>query len=391
MMNRAFALFVVALLLTSVGALALGPASHEYIGREAVRTAPDSPYKTLALANLDDYLAGSESSDIAVIFYFSSFEKDYSGTHNWEFCNKMLNECAEIDNGVDLNRQRAYAAGCFAHLAADSYSHNTLVPRYLGNFVVMDEASLHPMVEETLDKYYYDTVPGLQDDVDKMVDKSADFIPMLICANGGSDSIGGIQIKTLLEIHRQAIIGGNYYQKGYGSQADAAPAGSKVYVFWKMFKFVNKPFATYLIKIDNPDEVKREVTNRIQLTLSATPPKQFDPTGSTALKNANVIPSYIQLAVSGLTAILMLWFARRKRWTLAVAGLAAIASAFFMWYMGFLGILFVWAIFYFASFPYLVWIAISKFGLRRPMTRFQWFVIIFNVVVDLIVLWISFI
>lgn len=375
-MSKKFFLLFLLLLVPVVSAF--DPITHFYVGEIAVQTAPDSTYKSLAIAHLNTYLMGSEANDISVIFYFSSFQ-NYQSTHNWDYCEKMLNTCAQTDD------EKAFALGCLAHLAADSVSHNTYVPYYLNKYKTFDEASLHPMVEEALGKQISAEHPEIQGEIDDAFKNYYNYEGLITCANGG-DSIGGLKIHDLLTVHRNAL--SDFYAKGYGAGAENAPFGTKIYVFWNLFQFVNKPFAKYVIKIDNRDITEKTSIFRIQQTLAASPDKQYDPSDSEALRNANKLSGIIQLFISGITALTFLWLGRKKRWTLLVSGASAIISALVMWYMGFLGILAIWMVLWVVSWPIVAYAVYRKYKQRKPLNTFLWFMIIINILGCLLLGWI---
>ena len=390
-MKKHFLFFILFLILTANVVLAFGPATHYYITKKAVETAPDTPNRQIALRHLNAYLAGSEHPDISVIFYFTSFES-YTFTHNWEYCNKMLTECAEDEE------DKAFALGCFAHLAADSYAHNTFVPYYIAKYSLMDEPSLHPIVEEALDKKYYAENPDLQNQVNNMLNGYEKYARLITCT-AKTDEIGGLKISNLMAIHKGAL--SDFYDKGYGAQNEyfgvEKPAGyTRIAVFWKLFKFVNTPIAKYVITLDNTEQVESEAIVRIQNTLSGSPDTQYDPSGAIPLRKANTTPRIIQSVLSVLIVIIMFFIVRVKFmsklrfWGWVLSGIISLLVAVVLYYMGFLGVLllvfFMWL---------LSWIVVAvsllKILVRKEVpNKFFIGVIIFNIIIDLFILWVKY-
>ena len=334
-------------------ATAFDPPTHFLLTKEAVTEAPDGPYKQIAMNNLPYYLAGSEANDITVLFYFGTY-KAYTSTHNWEYCQKMLKDCAPTE------QTKAFALGCFAHLSADSYSHNVFVPNAIKQYTFLDEASLHPMVEEALGEHYLALNPTLQAQVNKMLDVYTDpAVAKEIQCTIGSDSIGGVKITDLMAIHKSAL--GDFTNKAYGAALDynttsaGASSISKLSIFWGMFKFVNKPVAKYVLNVGDTNVIESNVKQRIQDSLAGTPDTQYDPSGSNNLSTANYTPQVVQVVLIIILASLVLLFLTPQLDNLldslgkayAISSFIALLMAFAIYYAGLLGffltIFFVWS------------------------------------------------
>lgn len=119
----AAAIAVVLLLILPEPALAWGPATHVYVGRQLLDMLHllPGPIAELLRAYPQSFLYGSIAADI-------SFAKKYVPVgrhcHYWHVGEEIL---AAADN----DRLRAVGYGYLAHLAADTIAHNYFVPRQL--------------------------------------------------------------------------------------------------------------------------------------------------------------------------------------------------------------------------------------------------------------------
>lgn len=123
-MNKVIFLALALLLFIGVEpAFAWGPLTHLYLGQQILwkhAMLPGALY--LLLKNYrEDFLYGNVSADIIIGKQLVAFERH---CHNWAVGRRFL-ENAEDD------RQRAFAYGYLAHLAADTVAHNHFIPKYL--------------------------------------------------------------------------------------------------------------------------------------------------------------------------------------------------------------------------------------------------------------------
>lgn len=123
-MNRLILLVAALILFVGVEpAFAWGPLTHLYLGQQILwkhAMLPASLYLLLKRYR-KDFLYGNVSADIILGKQLVAFERH---CHNWKVGRQFL-ENAEDD------RQRAFAYGYLAHLAADTVAHNHFIPKYL--------------------------------------------------------------------------------------------------------------------------------------------------------------------------------------------------------------------------------------------------------------------
>jgi len=186
-------LFVSILLIGNVSALF--PISHKYVFDEVMKSNIDSNFFNIAKKYPDLVFAGSELSDVSVLFYYSNqadsgLGRRYLTTHQPNFCSALLR------NAVG-DRETACALGCI-HQMMDYPSHTIMVP-YCIKHSFMPNSFSHVFCEQHLDNIVISKNPNIQSEVIASLDSYKECTPLFKRVLQGEKDWYGVELDGLFQ------------------------------------------------------------------------------------------------------------------------------------------------------------------------------------------------